>query len=76
VDIQEITLVGPLYFTWGNIVAVFVPEHDHEAFARDLEAVRADAENVPPLLDPRWGLERMIAALRGLRDADMGTLPP
>lgn len=72
---REWRKVGHLYFAWANVVAAFVPEDDHTSFARDLEAHRQAPEEPPPLLDPRWGLERMIAALRGLPAGDVGPFP-
>jgi hypothetical protein len=72
---REWRKVGTLWFRWENGVAAFAPEDDHEAFTRDLEAGWEGSQELPPLLDPRWGLERMIAALRGLPPSDVGPLP-
>jgi hypothetical protein len=72
---REWRKVGTLWFRWKNVVAAFVPEDDHETFTEDLKARREGSQELPPLLDPRWGLERMIAALRGLPPGDVGPLP-
>lgn len=75
---REWRKVGSLAFSLSDVVAAFAPAADHAAFAADLrraEAGRIDAEESPPLLDPSWGLERMISALRGLPTGDVGPLP-
>jgi len=60
-------------------VAVLLPEDDHEQFAADLESHRRYAAELYAslrYLDPRWGLERMIAALSGVRDDLAQPFPP
>jgi hypothetical protein len=69
---------GNLEFSWSDVVAVFAPRHLHailQAELREAEAKRAEAEEPPAILDPRWGLERMIAALAGVPDEFAGPLP-
>jgi hypothetical protein len=67
---------GNLEFTWSDVVAVFAPQNLHAILQADLrEAKRAEAEEPPAILDPRWGLERMIAALAGVPDEFAGPLP-
>ncbi|MGH3118579.1 MAG: abortive infection system antitoxin AbiGi family protein [Gaiellales bacterium] len=72
---REWRKVGHMYFRWANAVSVFLPEDEHTLFARELAGLRQGGEEPPPLLDPRWGLERMIAALRGLSAGDVGPFP-
>jgi hypothetical protein len=59
-----------LTFDPRRVVAVLVPEDDQEQFATDLEnRIELDPRYYESLrfLDPRWSLERMIAALAGVR---------
>jgi hypothetical protein len=68
-----------LTFLPARIVAVLVPEEDHQAFAADLAArLQLDPALYAGLryLDPRWGLERMIAALAGAREELAQPFPP
>jgi hypothetical protein len=74
--------VGNLGFQWWHsAVAIFVPEADHAQFRVDLvnkameEWPPQDPPSIPRLLDPRWGLERMIASLAGVADEDAGPFP-
>jgi hypothetical protein len=74
---------GDLTFAWSEVVAVFAPHDQHDAIRgmlQQAEAERAseaqvDPEEPPPILDPRWGLERMIAALANVPDEHAGPLP-
>jgi hypothetical protein len=52
-----------LTFTWAEVVAVSAPHPVHATLQAALEAQRAEAGKPPAILDPVWGLERMIAAL-------------
>jgi Putative abortive phage resistance protein AbiGi, antitoxin len=76
---REWRKVGDLSFTWADVVAVFAPEYEqdamHEELAEPDSSLNDDAESQPPFLDPSWGLERMIAALRGLPAQDIGPMP-
>jgi len=72
---REWRKVGDLRFFWKNVVTAFVPEDDHMSFAAELTGQHQGLEELPPLLDPNWGLERMIAALRGLPASDVGPFP-
>ena len=56
-------------------VALFVPEHDHQAFQADLETLPWAVPRKPPLLDVGWGLERMISKISGINPEDAGPLP-
>src|SRR6266496_367669 len=65
---------GHLTFTWGEVVAVFAPAARHA----DLRPALQEAlppEDPPAILDPTWGLERMIAALTDVPDEYAGPLP-
>jgi hypothetical protein len=59
--------VGNLQFFWRDVVAAFAPEGEHESLTAQLVSLDAQAAiptHAPPkFLDPRWGLERMIASL-------------
>lgn len=48
-----------------NVVALLAPEEDHMALRQDLTYAWRRREI--PLIDPDWGLERMISALAGVR---------
>jgi hypothetical protein len=65
-----------LSWNWSKLVAAFAPEADHERFWSELAtAEEAGLDNIRrwvPLLDPEWGLERMIARLAGLPDDQAG----
>jgi hypothetical protein len=66
-------------FLPNRLVAVLVPEDDHAAFAAELDARRQYAAELYAdlrYLDPRWGLERMIAALSGIREELAHPFPP
>jgi hypothetical protein len=73
--------VGDLTVPWDELVAVFAPAEDHDAFRAELrrrfEAVarRPAFIDEMQLLDPRWGLERMIAALAGVPPSHAGPFP-
>ncbi len=58
----------------SRIVAVFAPEADHPLFRQDLEQ-RNERWARRPLLDPTWGLERMIAELSNIDSDEMGPFP-
>lgn len=73
--------VGDLVVPWDELVAVFVPENDQGQFVLDLRQ-RFEALGRHPafvdelnLLDPRWGLERMIAALAHVPASNVGPFP-
>lgn len=62
---------GDFEFRPRDIVTLLLPEAEHEDFAEDLaELSKPWARRRVPLLDPTWGLERMIAGLAGV-DADV-----
>lgn len=67
---------GDFAFAPNHVVAVFAPEAEHT----DLENEIADlsdtwSERMVPLLDPGWGLERMVAALARMQACDVGPWP-
>jgi hypothetical protein len=72
--------IGNLGFEWHELVAVLVPEDDHLAFLEAFNALLT-AQGIPlpaqppHLLDPRWGQERMIAALAGVPADSVGPFP-
>lgn len=64
------------FATWRKVVCLFAPESDHENLRGDLELFVARPSKIPPIVDASWGLERMIAAMRGIDEDDAGPLPP
>lgn len=76
---REWRKVGMLQFTWASIVAVFAPEAIHESLSDVVmaERTRLGKRERPmrPLLDPTWGLERMVGALAGIDEDDAGPIP-
>jgi len=75
---REWRKVGDFTFppSFSQVVVAFVPEDDHLKFLKDLAAKLAKdvdwVEQRVPLLDPQWGLERMIARLARVGDSDVG----
>jgi hypothetical protein len=72
--------VGNLRIPWPQLVAVFVPESDQEAFQAELneELGEKTTEQFPDtlrMLDPCWGLERMIACFAGVSPEHVGPFP-
>lgn len=63
---------GDLSFSITDVVAAFAPAHRHGDIRAELDRLGV-AE--PRLLDPRWGLERMIAALADVPGDFAGPLP-
>jgi hypothetical protein len=60
----------------SRVVAFLAPEADHERFAQDLTASNDVWEmTTRPLLDPSWGLERMLVSLAGIHPDHMGPFP-
>jgi hypothetical protein len=58
------------------VVAILAPEADHVALRRDIGALAAAEQwNRRPILDPHWGLERMIVALAGIAPSEIGPFP-
>ncbi|GAA4110713.1 hypothetical protein GCM10022215_06050 [Nocardioides fonticola] len=68
--------VGDFAFRPRKVVAVLAPEAEHEDLADEIEAIDHDWEKRRvPLLDPGWGLERMISALAHIDPDDAGPWP-
>jgi hypothetical protein len=65
---------GNLDFAWSDVVAVFAPSARHSEVNSALERVRL-SDTPPAILDPTWGLERMIAALADVPPEFAGPLP-
>jgi hypothetical protein len=76
---REWRRVGDLSFAWKQVVAVLAPADDHEDLVSDLAQKVGESEpevgRQLRLLDPQWGLERMIAALAGVPEHEAGPLP-
>lgn len=72
---REWRKVRSLTFPWSVVVAVLAPEKDHPYIEAALTPHKGPDGDVPRLLDPNWGLERMIAKLAGVPDKDAGPFP-
>jgi hypothetical protein len=69
--VGDFRIAGP-----GSIVAFLAPEVDHEQLSSELAEANATFRDARrPMLDPRWGLERMIAELAHVDPADVGPFP-
>jgi hypothetical protein len=73
--------VGDLTFRSPNLVVVFVPEDEHTTFISDgiarAHSQGYSVEHFPNLrlVDPRWGLERIVASLAAVAPGDIGPFP-
>lgn len=55
---------GDLRFEPNDVIVIFAPESDHEAFVNALaDVTQKHWMELPPLLDATWGLEKMITTL-------------
>ncbi|MGL5864922.1 MAG: abortive infection system antitoxin AbiGi family protein [Dermatophilaceae bacterium] len=85
---REWRAVGNFTVRPESVVAVLAPEDEHAKLTTDLEEIDAapmpakQAVAVPnsgwasrPVLDPRWGLERMIATIARVPDQNIGPFP-
>lgn len=74
---REWRRVGDLNFDATHVVAVLAPAARHSDFRAWIDGVPAFSVRASPLplLDPNWGLERMIAALSGVSPGDIGPFP-
>jgi len=68
--------VGSLAFSWSDVVAVFAPTGEHGYLRDAMTQMGNGGCPPPPFLDPNWGLERMVSALRGVSPSEAGPLPP
>ena len=62
----------------SRIVALLAPEKDHaelERFLSEFDQEQNTRWLRRPILDPRWGLERMIVALAKVPDEEIGPFP-
>lgn len=57
-----------------QVVALFAPEQEHSDFRADLKDVSEQWAR-RPVLDPNWGLERMIAELADISPKAIGPFP-
>ncbi|MFI6071062.1 abortive infection system antitoxin AbiGi family protein [Actinoplanes sp. NPDC051343] len=66
--------IGGYWIKIPRIVAVLAPETDHDDLLSELVGI--DEEwGERAIIDPRWGLERTIAALAGVRKGDATPFP-
>ena len=67
---------GDFMFRPRKVVAVLAPESDHEELEDEIADIDRDWEKRRvPLLDPSWGLERMIVNLARIDPDDGGPWP-
>lgn len=59
-----------------GVVAILAPESEHDTWRSEIAGYDSQWErrNVP-LLDPLWGQERMIGAMSGVNEGDLGPFP-
>ena len=48
---------------------------EHDIVRAEVDRLGMAVDLLPPFLDPRWGLERMIAALAKVDERHAGPLP-
>ena len=76
---REWRKVGDYYMSFpSRVTALLAPEDDHaelERFLVDIDDAQNTKWTLRPILDPRWGLERMIAALARVPDEHVGPFP-
>jgi hypothetical protein len=67
---------GDFGFSPRSVVAVFAPQAEHSGLASEIAALDGRwSRREVPLLDPEWGLERMIAGLARIDEDDIGPWP-
>lgn len=67
--------VGDLRFTTDDIVVVFAPQAEHDWLWEQLVQSPDYPGGTLAFVDAHWGLERMIGALAGIPDDDLGPFP-
>lgn len=67
--------VGNFFVNPFNTVALLAPVSDHAELRRVLAETGRWGSREVPILDPNWGLERMLAVLSGVNDRDLGPFP-
>lgn len=61
---------GDLRFKLKEIAVILCPEYDMDAFRTPATPSPSEDGRQVPLIDPRWGLEHIIAALAGVPEED------
>lgn len=64
---------GNFAFGSSDLVAMFAPEQEHLELRTALIGLAPSSDRTP-LLDPKWGMERMIAELAGVDAAHVGPM--
>lgn len=72
---REWRRVGDFYFTPDHTVALLAPAGDHEELRQTLAETSGWSQRNVPILDPNWGLERMIASMSGVSAEDLRPFP-
>ncbi len=65
--------VGDMSFGVDDVVVIFAPESQHDYMRRVLHGTPRWRSQNPRIVDPGWGLERMIGALSEI--SDVGPFP-
>ncbi|WP_176562331.1 abortive infection system antitoxin AbiGi family protein [Mycolicibacterium palauense] len=72
---REWRRVGDFSFEPIHTVALLAPASDHTELRQTLDATGFWSSRAVPILDPDWGLERMIAVMSGVAPEDLGPFP-
>ncbi len=72
---REWRRVGDFFVPPRNTVALLAPSHHHGELREVLEDAGQWSPRNVPILDPNWGLERMIACMSGVAADDVGPFP-
>ena len=67
---RESRHTGDLTFSLGETAVIFCPQEDMAAFEEIASPSPGDLARPVPLIDPRWGLEHIIATLAGVPEDD------
>lgn len=67
--------VGHFYFQPRHTVALLAPASHHPELRGVLAESTQWSTRKVPILDPNWGLERMIASMSGVSEEDIGPFP-
>lgn len=72
---REWRRVGNFFIEPFSTVALLAPSSDHSELRSFLNTLHRWSSKDVPILDPGWGLERMIAVMSGVSDHLLGPFP-
>lgn len=72
---REWRRVGDFWFQPNHTVALLAPERDHQELNQTLVDAGQWSSRDVPILDPNWGLERMMVCMSGVAREDIGPFP-